>query len=356
MRASLSRVARVLRKDLALGPRSPVFLWAVLMPAALTLVLQGAFGSLFDPDPRLAVVDAGRSEVTAALLVTEGIEVTLLDDEATLRERVEANDVDAGLVLPAGFDDAVRAGEKPELPFVIGGESLASNRIILAVTTIDLVRSLEDGRVPVEVVVVRLGEGGLPIGTRLIPVIVFFALVMAGIFLTGSSLVEEKERGTLAAILVTPARVGEVLAAKWSMGLGLAAVMAFVTLALNGAVGGNWPGLVVVVLVAAALAAVLGLLLGVGARNSTMMFGIVKGLGLFLFAPALFYIFPEWPQWIAMLFPLYWIIEPIWQVAVMGEGLGAVVGELAVALGLTAALGAAAIILARRLPSQLAGA
>ena len=178
--------------------------------------------------------------------------------------------------------------------------------------------------------VVSFGDEGLPIATRLIPVIVFFALVMAGIFLPGSSLVEEKEQGTLAALLVTPVRTNEVLLAKWLLGVLLASVMAVVTLALNRAVAGNWFAVVLVVLVAAALATVIGLLVGVGAKDSAVMFGIVKGMGLFLFAPALFYIFPDWPQWIAMLFPLYWIIEPIWQVSVMGEALSSVVVELSV--------------------------
>ena len=85
------------------------------------------------------------------------------------------------------------------------------------------------------------------------------------------------------------------------------------------------------------------------------MFAIVKGSGIFLFAPAVFYIFPEWPQWIAKLFPLYWIIEPIWQVSVMGEALSTVWFELVVALGITAALGAAAWWLARRMQAQMAG-
>jgi hypothetical protein len=49
------------------------------------------------------------------------------------------------------------------------------------------------------------------------------------------------------------------------------------------------------------------------------MFGIVKGMGMFLFAPALFYIFPDGRSGSRLLFPLYWIIEPIWQVSVMGR-------------------------------------
>lgn len=353
---NLRLVWRMLRKDLALGPRSPIFLWALVMPFALTLILQVAFGSLFDPEPRLGIVDQGDSQITAELTGMDGLSVTVLDDPGLLREQVEANDLDAGILLPAGFDDAVRAGEKPDLEFWIGGESLAANRIILTVTTVDLVRGLEGEEAPVAVEVVSFGEEGLPIATRLIPVIIFFALVMAGVFLPGSSLVEEKEHGTLAALLVSPVRTSEVLLAKWLMGVLLGSAMAVVTLALNRAVAGNWYAVVLVVIVAAALATVIGLLVGVGARDSAMMFGIVKGMGLFLFAPALFYIFPDWPQWIAMLFPLYWIIEPIWQVAVMGEALSSVALELGVAIAITVGLAVGATVLARRMQAQLAGA
>lgn len=353
---NLRLVWRMLRKDLALGPRSPIFLWALVMPFALTLILQVAFGSLFDPEPRLGIVDRGASQITAELTAMDGLSVTVLDDPEELRSQVEANDLDAGLVLQAGFDEAVRAGDQPDLEFWIGGESLAANRIILSVTTIDLVRGLEGDDPPVAVEVVSFGDEGLPIAIRLIPVIVFFALVMAGVFLPGSSLVEEKEHGTLSALLVTPVRANEVLLAKWLLGLLLAGVMAVVTLALNRAVAGNWFAVLVVVLVAAALASVIGLLVGVAAKDSAVMFGIVKGMGWFLFAPALFYIFPDWPQWIAMLFPLYWIVEPIWQVAVMGEALSSVGLELGIAVVITAGLGVLAARLARRMQAQLAGA
>ena len=58
---SLSRIWKVLRKDLALGPRSSIFLWAIVLPFAMTLILQVAFGSLFDPEPRLGILDDGDS-------------------------------------------------------------------------------------------------------------------------------------------------------------------------------------------------------------------------------------------------------------------------------------------------------
>jgi ABC-2 type transport system permease protein len=285
----------------------------------------------------------------------DGIELTLIDDVEELKAQVEANDLDAGLVLEAGFDDAVRNGEKPTLEFYIGGESYASNRIILSVTTIDLVRELEGSDAPVTVNVVSFGDAGLPVSVRLVPVVVFYALVIAGLFVPGSNLVEEKEQGTLMAMLVTPVKTAEVLVAKWLLGVILATILAVVTLLLNSAVGPNWFHVALVVLVAAMLSAMLGVVAGVFAKDSAIMFGIVKGTGIFLFAPALFYIFPEWPQWIAKIFPLYWIINPIWQVSVMGESIATVWGEIAVALAITAALGALAWWLAKRMQAQMAG-
>jgi len=351
---SLSRFAKILRKDLALGPRSPIFLWMILLPVVLTLILQVAFGSLFNPEPRLGIVDEGDSEITAQVEQMEGIELTLLDDAEELKNLVEANDLDAGLILQPDFDEALRAGDQPELQFYISGESYASNRIVLTVTTLDLVREIEGSEAPVTVEVVSYGSAGLPISMRLVPVIVFYALTMAGIFVPGSSLVEEKEQGTLMALLVTPVKIGEVLAAKWTLGLVLASTMAAATLLLNQALGANWAQVLVVVVVAGALSSMIGLLIGTFAKDSTIMFGVVKGLGIFLFAPTLFYIFPEWPQWIAKLFPLYWVLEPIWTVAIMGGSLADVWVEILVAIGITVALIPLIGLVARKVQTEMA--
>ncbi|MFU8891168.1 MAG: ABC transporter permease [Anaerosomatales bacterium] len=350
---SLTRILKMLRKDFALGPRSPIFLYMILLPFALTGLFQFAFGSLFTPQPRLGIVDAGNSAITAAVEGADGIDLTLLDDAAELRAQVEANDLDAGLVLPAGFDDAVRDGGRPPLQFYIGGESYASNRVILTVTALDAIRDLEGSAAPVDVEVVSFGEAGLPINLRLVPIIVFYALALAGIFLPGSSLVEEKEHGTLNALLVTPVKVSEVLVSKWIFGVVLATVMSGVTLALNGALGPRPLDVLTVLVTGAILVATLGLLIGVLAKDSTMLFALIKGTGILMFAPAIFYLFPDWPQWIAKLFPLYWVIEPIWQVSVMGGAITEVWFEVLVALVISAALLPLIVVVARRMQAQM---
>ncbi|MDP2401556.1 MAG: hypothetical protein Q8M66_06215, partial [Actinomycetota bacterium] len=109
-----------------------------------------------------------------------------------------------------------------------------------------------------------------------------------------------------------------------------------------------------VLLVGAVLVSMIGLLVGVVSKDSTVMFGLIKGIGVLLFAPAVFYLFPDWPQWIAKLFPLYWVIEPIWRVSVMGESITGVWFELGVALAISAALLPAIVWLARRMQAQMA--
>jgi len=156
---SLKRIWSILRKDLLTGSRSTVFLFAVIMPLVLTFIFQVVFGTLFNPKPRLGIVDKGESAITASVREMEGIALTLIGDAGELKRKVEENDLDAGLVLPAGFDEAVRAGSKPLLQLYIGGESLASNRLIIAITALDQVRELEGAAAPVEVKTITLGTG-----------------------------------------------------------------------------------------------------------------------------------------------------------------------------------------------------
>ena len=92
-------------------------------------------------------------------------------------DQVEAHDLDAGIVLQAGFDEAVRNGSRPLLEFYVGGESLASNRLILAVTTLDAVRTVEGATPPVDVVIVSTGDPLLPMSSRMTPLLVLFALL-----------------------------------------------------------------------------------------------------------------------------------------------------------------------------------
>jgi len=351
---NVARILAVWRKDLALGPRSPILLYAIAMPVIITLLLQGVFGNLFERPPRLAVVDPGSSALTAAAVASDALRVTRLATLDELQRRVAAHDFDAGLVLAADFDAELRAGRRPPLTFYVAGESLASDRVILAVTTIDLVRGVEGRLGGVEVEVVAPGGEGVPLRERLVPFAVLMALIVAGVFVTSFSFVEEREKRTLDALLASPLTIGEVLWAKGLFGGSLAAAMAAATMALNGGALAGSPGLVLALLLGSVMAAQIGLLYGVVARDTKTLFALFKSLNFVIFGPALFYVFPDWPRWIAYLFPTYWVIDPIVELGQHGASLAEVLPELVVGAALCALLVPLLLRLAQRVRAPVA--
>lgn len=352
---SLARVGHILVKDLRLGPRSPIFAWAIALPILFTLLVTAVFGDLFAPPPRLAVVDEGSSDITAALLEVDGLEVVVLDDEQSMIDAVQAHEYDAGLLLARGIDDLLTSPDPPPLEFVVSGESLASTRLILGVTTLESIRTAAGQQSVVDVEVTTVGDQQwVPVEDRLLPLIVMYAVVVAALFLPASSLVEERQRRTLDAVLVTPVRLSEVLMAKAGLGVLLGVLMGAVTLALNQAFGSQAPALIGLLLVGAVMMAEAGLLLGMWARDTNTLFTAVKGGGIIVIAPVLFILFPDLPQWIARLFPTYYFLQPIYEIAVTGSSLGEHLVELAVALALCLLLIPAIAAMGRRLEQQLA--
>jgi ABC-2 type transport system permease protein len=351
---SLQRTARILVKDLAIGPRSPILVWALVIPIVITLLVRGVFGDLFTSDPRLALVDEGASALTAAAAEVEGLDLTLLDDAATLRAEVADGRFDAGLVLPPGFDDALHAGDQPVLELLLAGESRPADRAVLLATLLDLVRELSGTTPPVDVEVVVLGEALLPIDLRLLPLIVLYAVAIPGGMVPAASLVEEKERGTLSAILATPTSVGEVLLAKGVLGVVLGVVAGVVTLSLNAAFGAAPGTLLLSVLLGAVMMALVGLLLGSWAGDTNTLFAAWKGAGLVLFLPAVFFIWPGLPMWPARLMPAYYFLHPAFAVSVEGAGFRDVAGELAIGAAICLALVPAVVAVGRWLERRLA--
>jgi ABC-2 type transport system permease protein len=349
----LTRTRTLLAKDLRLGPRSPLVLWALIIPVALTLLIRGVFGGLFDAEPRLGIVDQGDSALVAAAEAVDGIAVTVLDDTAALRDQVERNDLDAGLVLQAGFDDAVRAGERPDLDLVIGGQSLASTRIVVAVTVLDLVRDLEGRDAPVAVEIATVGEEGLPFELTMVPLFVVMAIALAGVMIPAAGLIEEKQAGTLAALLVTPARASEVLGAKGLLGAILAITSGTITLAINGVLGAAPLVMLTAVVLGAVMMSQIGLLLGVWARDMNTMFAAWKGGGLLLFYPVIFFIWPDLPTWPARFGPTFYFLEPVHRASVDGAGFAEVWLELAVAAAICLALAPAVAAVGRRLQGRV---
>ena len=281
--------------------------------------------------------------------------MTFPESAAALKTLVENNDLDGGLVLPAGFDGALQAGQMPNVQFFFGGQSLASNRVVLGVTMVDLIRQVAGSPAPIDVETITVGEGDtVPIVSRLLPLIVLMAVLIAGALTPATSLVEEKEKRTLTALLVTPTRLSDVLLGKGALGFILAMATGVVTLALNGALGANPAALLLVLVLATLMAAEVGLMLGSFAKDTKALYTIWKSGAIVLVAPVVFFIWPNLPQWIAKIFPTYYFLSPLFDIAIRGAGLADVWVDLTIGFAVCVVLLPGVYALGRRMEATLA--
>lgn len=332
---SLRRIGLLVGKDLFRGPKNFILVWAVIAPVVISLVVSLIFGTLFTEKPRLGIVDEGNSQLVAMAQETASIISREYDSVFEVKEAVANGHVDVGIVLPADFDSSVRQGKKTHITGFVSGESLAKNGTILGVTLFDLIREVAGQEPPVEIESTTLGdEVSIPWNQRLLPLIVLMAVFLGGLFLPATSVINEKEKRTLTALLVTPTTIGDIFIAKGLVGVILSLFAGVVILLLNQAFGVE-PLLLVVVLALGSIMAVgLGLLLGAVLKDITTLFAVWKFGGILLFGPAFIYMFPQIPQWISRLFPTYYILQPIIQISQRGGSLADIASNLFILIGL----------------------
>jgi ABC-2 type transport system permease protein len=128
----------ILLKDLRLRLRDrSVLLFGVVVPLGLTVLFSGIFPDLDELEVVAAVVDEDGGELAAAFeqellptLVEDGL-VVLRDaaDRDALERAMEAGDLDAGWVIPAGFTDAVRSGTAAEIEVLVNPDRVLSAEV-----------------------------------------------------------------------------------------------------------------------------------------------------------------------------------------------------------------------------------
>ncbi|MGQ9474644.1 MAG: ABC transporter permease [Actinomycetota bacterium] len=231
--------------------------------------------------------------------------------------------------------ERLEAGEEVSLEVFVNGESLARNRSVALAALMTSLRGLSPEAPRINVKTVRLGdERPLSVMEMLLPFIVIIVIVVGAYFLPASFLVTEKERRTLEALLVTPISLAEALVAFGLTGLLISLGMGIVLLLLT--VGIPDPPLILsAFLLGSALAGGWCLLVGLISRDQTTMVAYMKPINIFIIGPALFVVFPNWPRWIARIFPTYYLANPVFRVAIYGEGWGEVGWQLLVLLGFT---------------------
>ncbi len=129
-----------------------------------------------------------------------------------------------------------------------------------------------------------------------------------------------------------------MFAAKGTVGGIVCFAMGMAILAMNRAFGSSPGAIVAVVALSTVMAVSFGLMLGASVKDLTTLFAFSKSGGIVLFAPAIVYMFPAIPQWIGRIFPTYYALQPIVDIAQKGAGWAEVRFDVIILAAIDAAL------------------
>lgn len=249
---SLRRIVTILVKDLKDAIRDARVLFALLLPLGIGLFYNATFS---DDSPTLieaevVYVSPDTTElpslVTAPLIGVAEVEFEALGSAAEVEERVGDDEADLGIVLPAGFDRALAAGEMPPLQIFTPPGANPGGAYVQAVlpgALRQLAGSPEPAALTVtptsegeeEVIIDRVGPRRWAVMSSLVMMIGMIAMLAVPIVLA-----EEAEKKTLDALTLVSS-YAEVVAGKALLGIVYTAVMVPMLLVITRQSMVDWP-------------------------------------------------------------------------------------------------------------------
>jgi ABC-2 type transport system permease protein len=363
-----SNLRRILRD------RSNIF-FLFILPMLIILLIGAAFGG---ESVRLGTVSAGSGRLGEQLV--EGLdrrpnlEIGRFESESELRRAVERGRVQAGLIVPAGYDRSVRSGESVALPYFARPDSVGQElRLTLEAVVAEqagLIRAarlleregLAEGpaaferaaraaarapRVPVTVTEPSGdpyeeagGRFDLTASTQLLLFIFLTSLTGA------SALIESRRLGVSRRMLSTPTPtrtvlLGEALG-RFAIALTQALLIIVGSLVMFGVDWGDPLAALVLVLVFCLVGSGAGMLLGSALANEeqAVAVSLLLGLGLAALGGSMvpLEVFPETMRTIAHLTPHAWGNDGFSELIRHGGGLSDVAKDIGVLLAWAAAL------------------
>lgn len=382
LRAALAFVAVVWR---IIGRDRTALFFMLVLPVAVIVIIGATFGGQERAPVGIVSVDRGplAGRLATALERAQGVRLVTYDDVEELRRAVRRQAVLAGVVLPAGMDDRLRAGRSARIDFVGDRTSPAALSARIAVSGVidavaapiaaaqivtaevgggfdanlaaaDAADSLRGPPVRVE----DVGEarrGGLSRFSLTAPqnlVLFVFINSMAGAVL----IVIARRDGILRRALATRTPLAVVLLGLGLGWLALALAQSALILAVGGLLFGvRWGDPLAAALLVLAFALVgcgAGLLVGAVGRNEDRVSALAPVIGIVLGAlggcMVPLEVFPAAMEAVAHAVPHFWAVRAWQQLVFDGDGVSAILPSLAALTGFAAAAIALATAMLRR--------
>jgi ABC-2 type transport system permease protein len=373
-----SRLLSIMRKEVIQIMRDPRTLVISFMMPILMLFLLGFAATsdvrnvpavLYDQDHSQAardLLDAYR----AADYFSFDYEVESTDQ---MRQLIDNGEAKAGLIIPPDYGKRIASGEPASVAFVIDGSdptlagtALSAATLIGQTKSTAVLRAQLDARgqsdatgSPIEVRTQVWYNPDLVSAYFMIPGLMGTILLQLAVMLTASSIVRERERGTIEQLIITPIRSWELIVGKLTPYVFLAFFDMLEVLVI-GAVVFNVPmaGSIGLLLLMSAL--FLATALGIGLFISTIaktqqeaqMLGALIQLPSFFLAGFFFPIaaMPPFLQAVSYLVPLRYFLTIVRAIVLKGVGIEAISGQvIALAVFCVVVMAAAVLRFRKRL-------
>jgi ABC-2 family transporter protein len=279
---NVARIDAIFRKDLRDALRDSRLIVALLMPLLIGVLYSFMFKDDTKPAAKLGVVAASSTQLPAALQAATKAAMTLkvqsFADQAALTQQVRDENVDVGLIVPAGFDSSLKKGAVPKLTVILPAVPSFGGDYVAAV--LDRVTQSLAGQVPAAAIarVTLPATAGTSssaltaLGARktFVLVAVILMLAMIAVYALPAVLTEETEKRTVEALTMI-ASDSEVIVAKALFGLTYCVISVPLMLAITRVAPENAALFVADIVLTSVTLVGLGLLLGGLMRTQTQL-------------------------------------------------------------------------------------
>ncbi|MEN8238251.1 MAG: ABC transporter permease [Actinomycetota bacterium] len=352
-----SRVGAIVRKDAREFSRNRFFVFMTLLVLVAWVAVYWFLPDQVNETVRIGVShsDLGAVLPTGEETDAPGMSVILYESEEQLKAAVVegSDDIVAGIAFPEGFMSSVGGGDTPIVQLFVPAGLPSEIQLTLEGSVTEIAFAISGVPPPVDPATQAVVLGTDRLGAQIslqqqMRPLLLIMILMVETFALSSLVAIEIQQRTVTAVLATPVRIVEFLAAKGLFGVGLAFSEVALFGVLIGAFAINAPAIIVILLLGAVLVTGFGMIAGsygsdfMGTLLVSMLFMVP------LMIPAFAALFPgSVPVWVKAI-PTYGLVEVMIRVTTDASGWGPILPALVLLAAWGLASFVAGVLILRR--------
>jgi len=360
----MNRIFAIVRKDLAQILRNRfvavISVMVIVIFAVIYYILPSDVDEVFKMGFYLDIgqeaaaefgLEGGEDEIASRLSeaggaeTEEGLELVWAESTEDLKRLVEEEEVSAGVSF-------VISDQEPELVLYVSSKTPEEVTEAGEAIGSEIGYALIGYELPADFQATVIGQDmagqQIPMRDRLRVILLAFVFLLE-LFSLGNLLMEEVQRKTALALLVTPVTLTDFISAKAITGILNTFLLGLLTALLLGALStSTWLAILVLLFLGAAMMVGIAFIVGAMSRDFISMSIIAMIPFVVLVIPGFLVIYPGFDSPILKAIPTYWLLDPLNGILNYGMGLSDYIMSLAYIVLFTAAFFVLGFVILRR--------